>query len=358
MGYIRRPAYYKDFYCIGSNCTDNCCIGWEIDVDADSLAYYQTIPGTFGKKLQASISPLDPEIGTAHFLLDEQERCPFLNSCNLCDIYKTLGKQHMVQICSDHPRYFEWFSGGREDGLGLCCEAAAQLILQYTKYPQWDIQASDVFDGDTNTENTLEQTLFSMREKLFHLVKPESPIPFDEKTDIIYRTVRAMQDTYDAILFSFPEDDIEEDTFCWSQAFWNKSCLTQIFDQLLQLEINQSAWRDMLLTAQAHIPELLQARADFLEYYQEKMYEYDQLLLYFVYRHFMKALGDDALREKVQFALLSTAIIQTLDISHWLTCGALTPWDQVCICKSYSREIEYNEENTECLANFFFSSIF
>ncbi len=37
MGYIRRPAYYKAFRCIGSDCTENCCIGWEIDVDEDSL---------------------------------------------------------------------------------------------------------------------------------------------------------------------------------------------------------------------------------------------------------------------------------------------------------------------------------
>lgn len=45
MGYIRRPAYYKAFRCIGSDCTENCCIGWEIDVDEDSLAYYETVPG-------------------------------------------------------------------------------------------------------------------------------------------------------------------------------------------------------------------------------------------------------------------------------------------------------------------------
>ena len=43
MGYIRRPAYYKAFRCIGSDCTENCCIGWEIDVDEDSLAYYETV---------------------------------------------------------------------------------------------------------------------------------------------------------------------------------------------------------------------------------------------------------------------------------------------------------------------------
>lgn len=44
MGYIRRPAYYKAFRCIGSDCTENCCIGWEINVDEDSLAYYETVP--------------------------------------------------------------------------------------------------------------------------------------------------------------------------------------------------------------------------------------------------------------------------------------------------------------------------
>lgn len=50
MGYIRRPAYYKAFRCIGSDCTENCCIGWEIDVDEDSLAYYETVPGDFGER--------------------------------------------------------------------------------------------------------------------------------------------------------------------------------------------------------------------------------------------------------------------------------------------------------------------
>ena len=76
MGYIRRPSYYKNFRCIGSACTDNCCIGWEIEVDADTLAYYQTVPGAFGKKLRASISAPAPQTGPAHFFMDKQNRCP------------------------------------------------------------------------------------------------------------------------------------------------------------------------------------------------------------------------------------------------------------------------------------------
>ena len=40
----------------------------------------------------------------------------------------------------------------------------------------------------------------------------------------------------------------------------------------------------------------------------------DSLLTYFLYRHFMKALGDDAVQDKVQLALVSTAVIQLLDV--------------------------------------------
>lgn len=49
---------------------------------------------------------------------------------NLCEVLLNLGEDKMAQICTDHPRYYEWFSDGREDGLGLCCEAAASVLAQ------------------------------------------------------------------------------------------------------------------------------------------------------------------------------------------------------------------------------------
>ena len=52
MGYIRRPAYYKAFRCIGSDCTENCCIGWEIGIDPDTAAFYDSFPGETGDWLR------------------------------------------------------------------------------------------------------------------------------------------------------------------------------------------------------------------------------------------------------------------------------------------------------------------
>ena len=39
------PDYYPLFHCIADRCRHNCCIGWEIDVDGDSLAAYDQIGG-------------------------------------------------------------------------------------------------------------------------------------------------------------------------------------------------------------------------------------------------------------------------------------------------------------------------
>ena len=117
-------------------------------------------------------------------------------------------------------------------------------------------------------------------------------------------------------------------------------------------EINKDDWRTLLTGAKVRLPEIIARRNDFLQAYQGKRHEYDNLLTYFLYRHFMKALGDDAVQDKVQLALVSTAVIQLLDVYEWLAKGEVTHWAQICICKAYSREIEYNEDNTEQLAAF------
>ena len=56
-------------------------------MDEDTLAQYRQVSGPFGRRLAAGISAgVSP-----HFRLDAQERCPFLNGDNLCDIILTPG---------------------------------------------------------------------------------------------------------------------------------------------------------------------------------------------------------------------------------------------------------------------------
>ncbi|WP_294150117.1 flagellin lysine-N-methylase [uncultured Clostridium sp.] len=150
---VRKPDYFDRFRCTASACSDNCCIGWEIDIDEKTAGRYKNVSGELGKKLREMISWLGgEEIQTEevqageppserkspsdreppHFIL-QGERCPFLDRDNLCEIIRELGEESLCDICREHPRYYEWFDGLTEKGVGLCCEAAAGLILESSK---------------------------------------------------------------------------------------------------------------------------------------------------------------------------------------------------------------------------------
>ena len=49
------PSYYKNFKCIAEKCTHNCCIGWEIDIDGQTLARYDALQGDLGDRIRRGI---------------------------------------------------------------------------------------------------------------------------------------------------------------------------------------------------------------------------------------------------------------------------------------------------------------
>ena len=87
----RVPSYYKEFRCIADKCPDNCCRGWEIDIDEDTLDYYKDLKGPMAEKIRASIS----EDGS--FVLNEEGWCPLLNEKGLCEVCLTLGLQRSIR---------------------------------------------------------------------------------------------------------------------------------------------------------------------------------------------------------------------------------------------------------------------
>ena len=96
------PAYYHEFSCIADRCRHSCCIGWEIDVDRDTLQYYQTLDGDYASAIRQSIDTSD----TPHFTLAAHDRCPHLDGRGLCHIITAYGHQALCEICREHPRFY------------------------------------------------------------------------------------------------------------------------------------------------------------------------------------------------------------------------------------------------------------
>ena len=123
------PKYYKSFRCIADACEHSCCIGWEIDIDDDTLKTYRKLKGGYAPTVRDSISME----GTPHFKLRENGRCPHLDERGLCRIILRMGEDYLCDICREHPRFYN-FTDALEVGLGMSCPEAARLILSSPDY--------------------------------------------------------------------------------------------------------------------------------------------------------------------------------------------------------------------------------
>ncbi len=299
------PDYYDDFTCIADRCRHSCCIGWEIDIDEETLKKYRNVSGDFGIRLREGI---ETDACGTHFCLGEHERCPFLNKDGLCDIILTLGEDYLSQICTDHPRFCSFYSDRTELGLGLCCEEAARIILfkqTQTKFSVWND------DGEQELPTEEEKAFFAKKERLLALAQ--------DRSKTILERIQNLKNETGAVL---PDYSIEE----WAQIFLSLEHMDPAWEMALKKvkEKNFPAWR-------AHFPETAM----------------EQLLVYFIYRHVSDPKRN--LAGPVLFAILSVFIIRVLFDYFCRVWEKDANEKLVEVCRLYSSEIEYSEENTERL---------
>lgn len=309
------PDYYTKFNCIADRCNHSCCIGWVIDVDADTLAYYHSITGPLGERLKKGIE----ESGeTAHFILGEQERCPFLNQTGLCDLIIGLGEDSLCQICTDHPRYRNFYSDRTEIGLGLCCEAAGDLILKRQEKMTLMVLEED---GEEEELQAPDESLLLWREQLLQIAQDRS---------------QTMEDRAETILkaaeMKIPERSLAE----WADIY-------------LELERLEASWTERL--QELKCTDISQA--PILDTPEWEI-AFEQLLVYFLYRQLPFALDDGEYEGRAVFCVLSYRIIRDLCRVHAILHGSVNLDDLVEIARQYSAEIEYSDENVEALLDALF----
>ncbi len=245
--------------------------------------------------------------GIPCFKLGENERCPFLNKDNLCDIILTLGNESLCQICDDHPRYRNYYASRTEIGLGLCCEEAAKLIL--TRDEKTVITQIDEND-EIDIVDEQEQMFLQMRTKMIDALQ--------DRTLPIGQRIRRLLDIADTDMPHISPTD-----------------LANIYLQLERLDYNWTAMLHKLITSDISIPDGL-AMPDTVA---------EQLLVYMIYRHTAEGLYDGTVADRVQFALLSCYMIFAVASA----CNKGDMQTLLDVARMYSAEIEYSDENIEKL---------
>jgi len=89
--------------------------------------------------------------------------------------------------------------------------------------------------------------------------------------------------------------------------------------------------------------------AAFDAYMEDRQTEYEQLLVYFIYRHMANAPDEAEAAARACFACLAYTVIHALGAMQYGKTGAFSFADQTELCRLYSSEIEYSQDNTDAL---------
>ena len=260
---------------------------------------YETVEGVFKKRFQKSI---DNDSETPHFILDEKERCPFLNKDNLCDIIIEYGEEHLCEICNAHPRFRNFFSNREELGIGLCCEEAARIILA----SDGDFSLACVKSDEKADKSTREEKrLISFKNKLIKKVSK-----CDSADEILIYLAKRGKNV-------------------------QKVSVARCIDLLLSLEIMDKEWERLLTEIDKN------AFSISVKGYEK---EFKNLLLYFLFRHITFEEYDKSVDTVVDFCVFSALFAVSLCSNF-----AKSQEDVIEICRLYSAEIEYSTENTEAI---------
>lgn len=329
---LRLPLYYKDFKCIAEKCSDNCCIGWEIDIDRNTAEIYENTAGAFGERLRKNICEED---GVKSFVLCG-ERCPFLNDRNLCDIIINMGEDNLCHICKEHPRYYEWYGNVKEGGVGLCCEAAAALVLTCKSSEYYETDIPDDF-GDFPDEDAYD-TLLSVRGELFSFIENED-ISFEEKVYGLISYAYRLQDALDNG-DALPSVEKAEGEYCGDAV----KKLVLAYEDLEPIDDSWTKIYEELKTSdfslcRARLPEEEKLLCNMLEYY--------------IWRYFLRSVYDFEVVPKLLFAVAS---IRMTELLLGFFSGDLLE-TYVCAAKLYSKQMEYSEDNLVAFCDKFYEDL-
>jgi len=377
---LRVPFYYNDFHCITDRCNDNCCVGgWEIDIDEETYDYYMSLEGELGETLRNNI--VTSEDGEHMFKLNNGH-CPLLLESGLCKVHAELGEEHLGVVCSQFPRYSEYFGEYKESGIGLACEEAARIVLSANeKFSLVESELDEEVVEDSEFDKEYADIIFAARDIIFKILEKKELL-IHERLACILELSDKMQDLINEddyeglndLISNYDQSDVETTLMSINREYEDGR-----FDSLSETEgirsiiyayedmevLNEEWERDIKdVVFKFHealtIEEYYTYNSRFFALIQERMDEYKNLLQYFVFRYFAKAIYDHDVLSKAKMLVTNFFVIKEMDMAKWIDKGwNFTHEDQLDVIHVFSRQVEYSEENMEVLYEaFIFDEIF
>ena len=317
-----QPDYYENFNCLMGECPSSCCEMWQIVIDEKSLDYYKNLDTEFGKHIQGEIEYCDGE----YFFKVHNGRCAFLNEKNLCDIHCNIGQEHMANTCRKFPDFTVENKDCLITGQSLSCPYVAREIVTHSG----KVEFLSTGKCSNPYENTLLDIMYELIEGVY-----ETTSPISEKAKMLLSTACKKQEelfeNFEIEEFYIPEDN---------KTIWDYC------DTLNSLTFLTEEWEEKVGSL-SNFEYNDEDEKDFLKYLGTRQQEYEQILVYFIYRYFFTCAGDGNIFLPVKFSVICLRIIYMTGLLAYKNKGSFSVEEQIRLCYTFSKEIEHSEENMD-----------
>lgn len=326
------PDYYSAFRCLAGACPDTCCKDWQVVIDPETLAFYRSIPGTFGEKVRASLTQEDGE-----WMFDVKDgRCALLTADGLCSLQLRYGKRGLCRTCSAHPRFIEQYGATEEISLSLSCPAAARLLLERdTPVCFEESEDGRPLEDCNELDAELYFALDRARSFAVSLVQDRT-LPFSDRLGLLLLFAAKMQRLLDT------RDERKTDALI--ARFSSKAFVARQSVRLHRMRGRTGDFVPLLRLLRqmehltAEFPALLDAAAH--ESAGQFVTRYENLAVYFLFRYFKKAVNDRRLLPRVCACVFHLLCLRRLS-------GKTDDFTR--LCSLYSKEVEHSEPNLALL---------
>lgn len=373
---IKKPHYFDKFSCVANKCTDSCCIGWDIEIDEDTLEKYKSSKSNLSKKFNKYC-----KTGTIKFV---DGVCPFLNNKKLCDIQLNLGENMLCKVCNNFPRFVDTYGSHKECILSLSCPEVARLILEDENVGEF---VSHNIDESVDTYNEFDTKLYlnflPVRDKMFYIIQKDISlhqklnILYNESLDLALNISKGKYDFSDISNKYLKLDSV--DTPSMSVRMYLK-----LIEKVLKIYIKLDYMDNRLYGVIESAYNFFKGLNKILKKYNnreivknelnilKKMYSfkvkdntldrvkdivldetfdcyYLRVFSYFIYKHILSSVYDYEVVGKMAFSCLSTMVIKFIMIYYSILDFSVDKSLFVEIVHLYSKEIEHNEKNMKTL---------
>lgn len=367
---ITTPHYYKDFRCIAGACTDTCCAGWDVDVDEASYKYYKKVKGNFGKRLKNVMVP--SEDGGCTFTLKEGGRCPFLNDENLCDLFIELGEDKLCETCAEFPRFINDFGSVKEMGIAPSCKTAGELILGCKDKTVWVTDEDPNLSMQPNDIDPLTYIQLKAAREVAYEIAMDRTICIEDRLIIYIDFAKAIQKHLDAeedekiagVVQKFKKREYRiarlEKILSQAKTDKNIANLKSFLVRFKGMEVINPDWNIYAKEALEFLDNLTDEKElreifnQFNDYNKENEHEYEQLMMYYIFRYFLSGVFDYNVLIKAKNALVGIIVYKMLEVADWLKNDkSISFIRRVDLAHLYSRQFEHSYYNYEKYTDFF-----